>query len=131
MALAKNRIQTLERRGFQDFKMITALLARLKPVGTERGKAGHLNPFCDQYVSLLLRDFFNPVIAGVKRHPHFSMCEGVPRRATITPAACSVPNAIAEAVARGSGGRHRLTVTGGTTTLRFFRVAAGHARGLT
>ena len=47
MALAKNRIQALERRGFKDFKMITALLARLKPVGTEWDKAGHRDLFCD------------------------------------------------------------------------------------
>ena len=50
MALAKNRIQASELRGFKYFQMITALLARLKPVGTARNKVGNRNLFCDQYV---------------------------------------------------------------------------------
>jgi hypothetical protein len=174
------RIQVKDLQGLKYFKILDDLLEGLEDVGTERDKAGNRNLFCDQYVSLLLLYFFNPIITslgalqqateldkvqkllgtkrvsmgslseagsvfdpgpltdiireltsralpllkgadaaalrgltavdgsifhavsraawalwqddehrGVKLHLHFSVFEGVPRRATVTPAACS------------------------------------------
>jgi hypothetical protein len=59
------RIRASELQGFKYFKVLDDLLERLKDVGTERDKAGNRHLFCDQYLSLLLLYFFNPVITSL------------------------------------------------------------------
>lgn len=53
-------------QGFKYFRLLRRLLLRLRKVGTARDRAGNRQLFCDQYVSLLLLSFFNPVIASMR-----------------------------------------------------------------
>ena len=48
------------------FEMLDPLLERLHDVGTARDKAGNRVLFFDQYVTLLLLYFFNPVITSIR-----------------------------------------------------------------
>jgi len=58
-------IQASQLEGFKYFKILNELLVRVKDVGTERDKAGNRELYCDQYLSLLLLYFFNPVITSL------------------------------------------------------------------
>jgi hypothetical protein len=53
-------------QGFKYFRLLRRLLKRLHKVGTARDRAGNRQLFHDQYVSLLLLFFFNPVIASLR-----------------------------------------------------------------
>jgi hypothetical protein len=53
-------------KGFKYFRLLRRLLRRLHNVGTARDRAGNRKLFHDQYVSLLLLSFFNPVIASLR-----------------------------------------------------------------
>lgn len=52
--------------GFKYFRPIRALLSRLHEVGTARDRAGNRELFFDQYASLLLLYFFNPIITSLR-----------------------------------------------------------------
>jgi hypothetical protein len=52
--------------GFKYIESIGKLLNRLRPVGTQRDRAGNRTLFFDQYVALLLMYFFNPVLASLR-----------------------------------------------------------------
>jgi hypothetical protein len=71
--------------GFKYFRLIDDLLARLRPVGTERDKAGKRELFCDQYVTLLLLYFFNPTVTTLRGLLKFSTLEKVQRLCGIRP----------------------------------------------
>jgi hypothetical protein len=45
---------------------VQALFERLRPVGTDRDKAGNRQFFCHQYVGLLLLYFFNPTLTSLR-----------------------------------------------------------------
>lgn len=65
MAKKSKRIVASELQGFKYFNVLTDLLKGLEGIGTERDKAGNRELFCDQYLSLLLLYFFNPVIRSL------------------------------------------------------------------
>jgi len=52
--------------GFKYFDRVLPLLERLHFVGTERDKAGNRELFFDQYASLLLLYFFNPIVSSLR-----------------------------------------------------------------
>lgn len=53
-------------QGFKYFDLLQPLLEKLHDAGTERDRAGNRTLFCDQYVSLLLMYFFNPVLTSLR-----------------------------------------------------------------
>src|SRR5688572_2385222 len=52
--------------GFKYFDLLQPLLKKLHDAGTERDRAGNRDLFCDQYASLLLMYFFNPVLTSLR-----------------------------------------------------------------
>jgi len=53
-------------QGLKYFSALSALLERLRDVGTARDKAGNRDLFCDQYVSLILLYFFDPTLTSLR-----------------------------------------------------------------
>lgn len=53
-------------QGFKYFEQISSLLERLHEDGTARDKAGNRRLFYDQYASLLLLQFFNPILSSLR-----------------------------------------------------------------
>jgi hypothetical protein len=53
-------------KGFKYFRPIQKLLGCLHAVGTARDRAGNRELFYDQYVSLLLLYFFNPIVTSLR-----------------------------------------------------------------
>jgi hypothetical protein len=64
----KRREEILERdlQGFKYFQSLAPLLERLHDVGAQSDKAGNRRLVYDQYVSLVLLYFFNPVITSLR-----------------------------------------------------------------
>tara|TARA_B100000949_G_C14258677_1_gene441799 strand:+ start:90 stop:1295 length:1206 start_codon:yes stop_codon:yes gene_type:complete len=52
--------------GLKYFKLLKRMLGELHKVGTERDKAGNRTLFFDQYASLILLYFFNPVLTALR-----------------------------------------------------------------
>src|SRR5690349_21470535 len=52
--------------GFKYFRLVGTLLQALHDAGTERDRAGNRQLFYDQYASLLLLYFFNPVVTSLR-----------------------------------------------------------------
>lgn len=71
--------------GFKYFRLIDDLLPRLRDVGTRRDKAGNRELFCDQYVTLLLLDFFNPTVTSLRGLQKFSTLEKIQQLCGIKP----------------------------------------------
>jgi hypothetical protein len=57
-------------QAFKYFDLLQPLLQRLHDAGTERDRAGNRQLFFDQYASLLLLYFFNPVITSLRGIQH-------------------------------------------------------------
>jgi hypothetical protein len=57
-------------QAFKYFDLLQPLLQRLHGAGTERDRAGNRRLFFDQYASLLLLYFFNPVITSLRGIQH-------------------------------------------------------------
>ncbi len=55
-----------ELQGFKYFRLLGPLLERLQTIGTEGDRAGNRQLFYDQYASLLLLYFFNPVLTSLR-----------------------------------------------------------------
>jgi hypothetical protein len=53
-------------QGFKYFRLLGPLFGHLRTVGTERDRAGNRQLFYDQYASLLLLYFFNPVVTSLR-----------------------------------------------------------------
>jgi hypothetical protein len=53
-------------RGLKYFKQLQPLFAHLHEVGTDRDHAGNRQLFFDQYASLILLSFFNPVVSSLR-----------------------------------------------------------------
>jgi len=67
MAQSRRReIKETELKGFKYFQLVLPLLERLHDVGTARDRAGNRTLFYDQYVTLLLFHFFNPILGGLR-----------------------------------------------------------------
>ena len=54
------------RQGFKYFRVLAPLLAPLRPIGTERERAGNRQVFYNPYASWLLLDFFHPVVTSLR-----------------------------------------------------------------
>jgi len=53
-------------QGFKYIESIGKLLEKLRPVGTQRDRAGNRTFFFDHYVALLLMYFFNPIVESLR-----------------------------------------------------------------
>ena len=77
MGRRSKRIKASDLQGFKYFEMISELVQRLRDVGTARDKSANRELFCDQYLSLLLLYFFNPVITSLNALQQASELEKV------------------------------------------------------
>jgi hypothetical protein len=59
-------LQAGQLQGFKYFAVVGPLLERLRPVGTQRDRAGNRDFFFDQYVGLFLLYFFSPVLTSLR-----------------------------------------------------------------
>lgn len=66
-------------QGFKYFELIDGLLARLRPVGTERDRAGNRDLFFDQYATLMILYYFNPAVTTLRGLQQFTTLEKVQR----------------------------------------------------
>jgi len=86
----KKRTEPLDARrlqGFKYFKLLGDLFERLRPLGTERDKAGNRTLFYDQYAVLLLLYYFNPSLTGLRSVQQFTTLEKVQRVLGVRPTA--------------------------------------------
>ena len=65
-AKKKPEIKEADLRGLKYFKILGPLLDRLHDQGTARDRAGNRKLFYDQYASLLLLFYFNPIITSLR-----------------------------------------------------------------
>jgi hypothetical protein len=77
----KRRIPIREKdlKGLKYFKVLAPLLERLHEDGTERDVAGNRHLFYDQYASLILLSFFNPIITSLRGIQQASTLDKVQR----------------------------------------------------
>lgn len=66
MAKKKPKIEEEELEGFKYFKVLEPFLEKLRSVGTERDRAGNRKLHFDQYGSLILLYFFNPIVSSLR-----------------------------------------------------------------
>jgi Transposase DDE domain len=66
MRRKRAEVKESELRGLKYFRALGPLLERLHAIGIARDKAGNRELFFDQYASLLLLYFFNPVITSLR-----------------------------------------------------------------
>ena len=66
MAKKKPEIQEEDLEGFKYFKVLDPFLEKLRSVGTERDRAGNRKLHFDQYASLILLYFFNPILSSLR-----------------------------------------------------------------
>lgn len=83
----KTPIDPRKLQGFKYFDLIDGLLERLRPVGTERDKAGNRELFFDQYAALMLLYYFNPTIDSLRGLQEFTTLEKVQKLCGVKPTA--------------------------------------------
>lgn len=66
MAKKKPEIKEDDLEGFKYFKVLKPFLEKLRSVGTERDRAGNRKLHFDQYGSLILLYFFNPIVSSLR-----------------------------------------------------------------
>jgi len=66
MAKKKPEIKEENLEGFKYFKVLKPFLEKLHSVGTERDRAGNRKLHFDQYGSLILLYFFNPIVSSLR-----------------------------------------------------------------
>jgi len=59
-------VQAGQLQGFKYFALVGPLLERLRPVGSDRDRAGNRDCFFDQYAGLFLLYFFSPVLTSLR-----------------------------------------------------------------
>jgi hypothetical protein len=67
-------------QGFKYFRVLGPLFTHLRTVGTERDRAGNRQLFYDQYASLMLLYFFNPVVTSLRGLQQTTMLTKVQER---------------------------------------------------
>jgi hypothetical protein len=87
MAARESVIDARKLEGFKHLRLIGDLLERLRPVGTERDRAGNRELFYDQYATLLLLYFFNPTVTTLRGIQQFTTLEKVQRLCGVKPTA--------------------------------------------
>ena len=70
-------IEPHQLQGLKYFASVSTRLARLRPIATERDRAGNRDLFCDQYIGLLLIYFFNSIMTGLRALQQASELEKV------------------------------------------------------
>jgi len=81
----KDKIQEKDLQGFKYFQKILPLLDRLHDHGTERDKAGNRVLHYDQYLSLMLLFFFNPIVTSMRGIVEASSLKKVRQRLGVSP----------------------------------------------
>jgi hypothetical protein len=66
MAKKKRKIREEDLEGFKYFKVLEPFVEKLHSIGTEGDRAGNRKLFFDQYGSLLLLYFFNPIVTSLR-----------------------------------------------------------------
>lgn len=66
MVKKRSDIREEDLEGFKYFKVLAPFAEKLHSVGTERDRAGNRTLFFDQYGSLLLLYFFNPIVTSLR-----------------------------------------------------------------
>ena len=66
VAKKKREIRAEDLEGFKYFKILAPFLEKLHTIGTERDRAGNRELFFDQYGSLTLLYFFNPILTSLR-----------------------------------------------------------------
>ncbi len=74
-------------QGFKYFELLDDLFERLRPLGTERDKAGNRELFYDQYAVLFLLYYFNPALSGLRSIQQFTTLEKVQKVLGVRPTA--------------------------------------------
>ena len=72
-------------QGFKYFRLLGPLLAHLHAAGTERDRAGNRQLFYDQYATLLLLYFFNPVVTSLRGLQQTTTLAAVQQRFGVRP----------------------------------------------
>src|SRR5436190_8322626 len=72
-------------QGFKYFELIDGLIERLRPIGTERDRAGNRELFFDQYATLMILYFFNPTVGTLRGLQQFTTLEKVQRMCGVRP----------------------------------------------
>ena len=80
MSHEKRSSREAELKGFKYFPSLSRLLARLRPVGCDRDRAGNRRLYMDQYVALLLLYLFNPVCESLRAVQRLSELEKVQKK---------------------------------------------------
>lgn len=62
----KRKVREEDLEGFKYFKIIAPFLEKLESLGSERDRAGNRELFYDQYASLILLYFFNPIVTSLR-----------------------------------------------------------------
>ena len=70
--------------GFKMFDLLHPLLEQLHDAGTERDRAGNRELFFDQYASLVLLYFFNPILTSLRGIQHASDFRKVQRELKVS-----------------------------------------------
>lgn len=74
-------------QGLKYFELIDGILERLRPVGTERDRAGNREFFFDQYAALMILYYFNPTVSTLRGLQQFTTLEKVQRLCGVRPTA--------------------------------------------
>jgi hypothetical protein len=85
MAAKDGALDARKLQGFKYFELIDGLLARLRPVGTERDRAGNRDLFFDQYATLMILYYFNPTVTTLRGLQQFTTLEKVQRMCGVKP----------------------------------------------
>jgi hypothetical protein len=72
-------------QGFKYFRLLGPLLAHLHAAGTERDRAGNRQLFYDQYATLLLLYFFNPIVTSLRGLQQTTTLAAVRQRFDVRP----------------------------------------------
>ena len=73
-------VRASDLRGLKYFKILGPLLDRLHDEATQRDRAGNRKLFFDQYASLLLLYFFNPIVTSLRGIQQASQLDKVQKR---------------------------------------------------
>ena len=85
MAAKDGSIDARKLQGFKYFELIDELLARLRPVGTERDRAGNRELYFDQYATLMILYYFNPTVTTLRGLQQFTTLAKVQRLCGVKP----------------------------------------------
>lgn len=85
MAAKDGPIDPRKLQGFKHFELLDGLLARLRPVGTERDRAGNRELYFDQYATLMILYYFNPTVTTLRGLQQFTTLEKVQRLCGVKP----------------------------------------------